>query len=215
MHIHSLSGFESILPQTIDGTSQWIFGKNPPYTDPNDILVEELDYLGTELYLFELQNQKVYQPFPKEAMIYLENPVYDPLSDSFGLLRFDFLQHIIQAYQYRPLNQELTLLTTVPFEKAGDLINVRLISSPFTLIKHEIHYSRTHFLWPVEEVCQWETNECLNYLDDQYFYTSKWVEEPEDYEEVIVRERSTHQIIQRQKGRRLLLPNGEYWQFVK
>ncbi|MER0123970.1 hypothetical protein ABPH35_09945 [Streptococcus sp. ZJ93] len=214
MQITSLSGFESIIPELLDGTSNWAFGKSPSYTDANDILVEKLDYQGTELYLFDLHTRKVYQPFPKEPMMYLENPVYDPASQSFGLLRYDFHRKIIQAYQYRPSEDELTLLTTLPFEKAGDLINVRLAISPFTLIKHEIHHFRTHILWPVEDVCQWETNECLEYLDDQYFYTSKWVEEPEYVEEVIVRERNTKTIIRRQKGSITLLPNGELWQFV-
>lgn len=197
--------------EKIDGTSRWGFSHGPLGIDANDIVYYSLDFEGTDLSIIDLETETLYQPFLKEKMVYLEDPVYDPKEDCFGLIRYDVTAKIIEAYSYRPLENELMLLTQLPMEKGGDLINLRLLLSPFTLVKHDIHDDQAHFLWPFEASYQWEENEHLLFIDDTYFYTSKWFEEESDYyEEVRLRDRQTAEISKTFIGSIHLTQDGDF-----
>lgn len=211
MAFRFLSGFDSHpFLERLEGTDRWGYSQGPAGIDADDVLRYDNSFEGTDLYLIDLENEKIYQPFPKEKMVYLEEPVYDPKEDCFGLIRYDFTTKIIGAYSYRPLENELTLLTQLPMEKGGDLINLRLLLKPWTLVKHDMQKNQTHFLWPFEASYQWEENEHLNFIDENYFYTSKWVENPDYYEEVRLRDRQTGDIKETYIGSIHLLNKGDF-----
>lgn len=211
MAFRFLSGFDSHpFLERLEGTDRWGYSQGPAGIDADDVPRYDNSFEGTDLYLIELENEKIYQPFPKEKMVYLEEPVYDPKEDCFGLIRYDFTTKIIEAYSYRPLENELTLLTQLPMEKGGDLINLRLLLKPWTLVKHDMQKNQTHFLWPFEASYQWEENEHLNFIDENYFYTSKWVENPDYYEEVRLRDCQTGHIKETYIGSIHLLNKGDF-----
>ena len=52
------------------------------------------------------------------------------------------------------------------FSKVGDMINVRLVTSPFALVKHDVQSDTVDFLWPKEMHIQFEENEGLYFQND-------------------------------------------------
>lgn len=105
------------------------------------------DYPGTRLYIFHIDGT-VYEPFKQEKNVFLERPVYGSERNSFGIIRYDFEEEIIQLYEYQPKVEKLVLLTESEMKEAGDLINVRVVKEPFMLVKHEIHDDSVNFIWP-------------------------------------------------------------------
>lgn len=68
-------------------------------------------------------------------------------------------------------------------------------------------------LWPVEALYQFEENELLDFVDgyENKIFTSKWIEDPEYHEEVIVREMNTGKVIDRKPGYLVTMPGGVRW----
>ena len=71
------------------------------------------------------------------------------------------------------------------------MTNVRLITSPFALVKHDVQGDKVDFIWPKEMQIQFEENEELDFQNDGKLYTSKWIEDPDYREEIIIRDVKT------------------------
>ncbi|MBE6023766.1 MAG: hypothetical protein E7231_11140 [Cellulosilyticum sp.] len=79
----------------------------------------------------------------------------------------------IQVLIFKPEDSSVKVLTEIPFSKVGDMVNVRLITSPFALVKHDIHGDAVDFLWPQEKHIQFEENESLSFQYDGKLYHKK------------------------------------------
>ena len=68
------------------------------------------------------------------------------------------------------------------------------------MVKYDVHNDAIDLIWPKESHCQLEENESLELIADDKMYTSKWMEDPEYHEEVIIRDINTGIIIERYPG---------------
>lgn len=105
--------------------------------------------------------------------------------------RGDFNKEVIQVLIFKPECSSVKTITEIPFSKVGDMINLRLINSPFALVKHDVHNDAVEFLWPKESNYKFEKNESLYFQDDGKLYLTKWIEDPDYREEIIVRDAIT------------------------
>lgn len=120
--------------------------------------------------------------------------------------KLDALEDIIEAANGKPV--------LIAFSKAGDMINLRLIISPFALVKHDVHNDSVEFLWPKEINYEFEKNESLDFQDDGKLYLTKWIEDPDYREEIIVRDAITGQILERSPGYLRRMPDGSMWKMT-
>jgi len=60
--------------------------------------------------------------------------------------RYDFNEQIIQVLKFKQENSCLKILTEIPFSKVGDMVNLRLIISPITLVKYDVQNDMAEFL---------------------------------------------------------------------
>ena len=95
------------------------------------------------------------------------------------------------------------------------MINVRLVTSPFALVKHDVQGDAVDFLWPKEMHIQFEENESLYFQNDGKLYMSKWIENPDYHKEIIIRDAETGQIIERSYGYLRRMPNGSVWMMIQ
>ena len=108
----------------------------------------------------------------------------------------------------------MNTIKEIPFSKVGDMVNLRLIISPFALVKHDVHNDSVEFLWPKEINYEFEKNDSLDFQDDGKLYLTKWIEDPEYREEIIVWDAITGQIIERSPGYLRRMPGGSVWKMT-
>lgn len=215
MKIKVFKGFKDIYPEKVEGTDSWYFGHWTPCAEAYEVPEFKNNYPGTKLYLVEYPSGKVFEPFKQEKNVFLEWPIYEQKEQSFGIIRYDFNKEIVQVFSFKPEGSSVTLLTELPFSKLGDMGNVRILTSPFALVKHDVHGNAVDFLWPKEMHLQLEENETLVFQDEGKLYLSKWIEDPDYREEIIVRDTETGQILERSPGYLLRMPDGSIWQMTQ
>ena len=103
----------------------------------------------------------------------------------------------------------------MPLSKGGDLINLRILQNSYVLVKHEVLEDVTNILYPIEKKIQLEEHEGLFLINDNKLISSKWIEDPDYREEIIIRDYETAEIIERKDGYIAIMPNGESWMFCK
>lgn len=81
---------------------------------------------------------KAYEPIKQEKNVYLEAPVYDKASNSFGILRYDFNKRILQAIAYKPDEESVEVIEEISLSEIDDLMNIRLIESPFMIVRNSM-----------------------------------------------------------------------------
>lgn len=214
MNIKIFKGFEDIYPEKVDGTDFWYYGRWTPCSEAYEVPDFKNKYPGTRLYLIEYPSGKIYEPIKQEENVFLESPVFECQDNSFAILRYDFNTEVIQVLIFKPEDSDVKVLTEMPFSKVGDMINVRLVTSPFALVKHNVHGDAVDFLWPKEMHLQFEANEGLCFQNNGKLYTSKWVEDPDYREEIIIRDAETGQIIERTPGYLRRMSDDSVWKMT-
>lgn len=215
MKIKIFKGFEDIYPEKICETDSWYYGQWTPCSEAYEVPDFKNDYPGTRLYFIEYPSGKVFEPIKQEKNVFLERPIYDHKDNSFGIIRYDFNREIIQVLLFKPELSSVKVLTEMSFSKVGDMINVRLITSPFALVKYDVQSDVVDFLWPKEMKIQLEENEGLDFQDDGKLYMSKWIEDPEYREEIIIRIAETGEILERSPGYLRRMSDGSVWKMTR
>ncbi len=210
MEFREFAGYIDVYPERIEGTSQWFYCQCTPCGEAYEVPEYNGNYMGTRLYIFNIDGD-VFEPISQKKNVFIDAPVFSNERHSFGIILYDFNQSVIQAFEYFPKQEKLSLLVEIPISKAGDLVNVRIVKEPFILVKHDVHNNGVDFLWPVERHYQFEENESLCFIDGETLITSKWIEDPNYREEIIFRQVSTGNIVKRKAGLIVEMPNGEKW----
>jgi len=215
MNIKVFKGFEDLYLEKVEETNSWYYAQWTPCSEAYEVPDFKNNYPGTRLYFIKYPSGEVFEPVKQEKNVFLERPVYGQNEDSFGMIRYDFNNEVIQALLVKPECESVKVLTEVPFSKGGDMVNVRLITSPFALVKHDVHGDAVDFLWPEEMHLQLEENENLQFQEDGKLYTSKWIEEPDYREEIIIRSKENGSILERSPGYFRRMPDGSLWKMTR
>lgn len=150
MKVRIFKGFEDIYPERIDETDSWYYAQWTPCSEAYEVVGYKNRYPGTRLYLIQYPSGKMFEPVRQEKNVFLERPVYEHKDNSFGIIRYDFNKEIVQALIFKPECAGAEVLAETTFAKVGDMINVRLIISPFALVKYDVQRDMVDFLWPKE-----------------------------------------------------------------
>ena len=173
------------------------------------------EYAGSKLCFFN-KTGKAYESIKQEKNVYLEAPVYDKASNSFGILRYDFNKRILQAIAYKPDEESVEVIEEISLSEIDDLMNIRLIESPFMIVRNSMEENAIEFLAPKRKIYL-EENESIEFVENEKMYSSKWNEDLLDVldygygEEVIVRDLETGKILERYKGYLNRMPDGTAW----
>jgi len=215
MQFKVFKGFEDIYPLKVEESDSWYVGHWTPCSEAYEVPDFQNKYPGTRLYFFQYPSGKVFEPIKQEQNVFLERPVYEQKNNSFGIVRYDFNKQLIQVLVFKPDDSSVETLTELPFAKVKDLENIRLIISPFALVKHDVQNDAVQFLWPEEKHYQFEQNESLDFQGDGKLYLSKWMEDPDYREEIIVRDAESGKILERSPGYLIRMPDGSIWKMTK
>ena len=197
--------------EQVKETNEWYYIQDTPCSEPDEVFHFKGNYEGTKLYLIHYPSGKLYQPIKQIKNVFLQEPTYHHDDKTLNILSYDFNHKQLEVISFEPNTQLTNVLIQVPFDKLGDMINIRLITTPLTLVKHEIHEHCVKWLWPEEKETQFERHEALEYREKNQYYTSKWIEDPDYHEEVLTRSYETDELLERKVGYLRRMPNGELW----
>lgn len=99
--------------------------------------------------------------------------------------------------------------------KGGDLINLKILQNSYILVKYENKEDTVNIIYPDEKCIRLEENEAFVSLVGNRLISSKWIEDPDYREEIIIRDYETTEITERKDGYAAGMPNGEIWMFCK
>ncbi|WP_194191580.1 hypothetical protein [Clostridium chrysemydis] len=214
MRIKEFNGVENMYLVRVDESESWYYSVLSKCSEAYEVKEFKNDYQGTRLILIEYPKGKILEPIKQEKNVLLERPVYDILSKSFGIIKYDFNKEVIELIVFNPELESTEVLTEIPFSDLGDMINVRLITSPFALVKHDLLGDAIDFIWPKKMHIQLENNETVEFKGDGKLFASKWIEDPDYREEIIIRDIETFEIIERSKGYFRRMPDGSLWKMT-
>ena len=214
MIIKTFKGFENVYLDKIEESNSWYYIWSTPCSEPYEVPDFKNNYPGTRLCFIEYPSGIIFEPIKQKRNVYIERPFYEPADNLFGVICYDFNKEVLQVLVFYPGYNDIKILTEIPFLKCKDMVNIRLEGSPFTLVKHNIHDDAVDFLWPKENHFQFERNESLCFLDDGKMYTSKWIEDPDYHEEMIIRNAETGEIVERSPGYFRRMPDGSIWKIT-
>ena len=202
MEIKTFHGFEDFCVEKFENTDEWYYGIYPTWMSNVEVAEEcgkGREYAGSKLCFFN-KTGRSYEPIKQEKNVYLETPVYDKASNSFGILRYNFNKRILQAIAHKPDEESVEVIEEISLSEIDDLMNIRLIESPFMIVRNSM-----------------EENESIEFVENEKMYSSKWNEDLLDVldygygEEVIVRDLETGKILERYKGYLNRMPDGTAW----
>lgn len=79
------------------------------------------------------------------------------------------------------------------------------------LVKHDIHHDAVDFLWPQTRRYEFEEHESLDFIYEGRLVTSKWMEDPDYHEEIIIRDMADGAAVDRRPGFLTAMPDGSRW----
>ena len=126
------------------------------------------------------------------------------------ILLADFPQSTIHIFQYDDAADQTTEIATLPITVAENCYNLMLKQYPLMLTQ-QVNDGKFRIIWP--ETVEFEIEEPETFVDrkgDQLYF-SKWYEEPDYQEEVVVRKYPAGEITEVIPGSWTRMPNGQIW----
>lgn len=174
MEIKTFHGFEDFCVEKFENTDEWYYGIYPTWMSNVEVAEEcgkGREYAGSKLCFFN-KTGRSYEPIKQEKNVYLETPVYDKASNSFGILRYNFNKRILQAIAYKPDEESVEVIEEISLSEIDDLMNIRLIESPFMIVRNSMEENAIEFLAPKRKIYL-EENESIEFVENEKMYSSK------------------------------------------
>lgn len=200
--------------EPLRGSGQWYCGMD--YTGGDLYEARELYRDGHPIQcnrciLIRYPDGTVYEPVHTKPGQYLGKPVY--CDGQIAFLMVDFPKEEIHILSFHETTGKTNRLAVLPLSLAEDCYNLMLKTSPLLLTKSP---QGNHFyvLWPERREFVLEDRESFVFLDGDKMYTEKWYDEPYYWDEVLVRNFKTGNILERMPGSIWPMPDGQKWLLV-
>ncbi len=194
------------------GTEKWYFGME--YTDGDLYEAEELyndkhKIDKNRLILVSYPDGKVYEPIIPDKWQYFGRPFF--YDGKIIILLIDFSLHEIYIKEFDDKTETVKTIVTLPLSITKDCYNLMLKGSPLMLTRQGSDDTFQIF-WPDKADFEITGRESFSHRDGKKLYFETWHEEDvEYYEEIIVRDIKTGEILEKIPGSIMDLPNGEKW----
>ena len=206
------NGITNLEP--LQGSSEWYWGAD--YASNDLYEAEELFRSGhpidkNRLVLVHCPEGTVYEPVRTKSGQYLGRPVYH--DGRVVLLMVDFPKEEIRILTFYEATEITELLVVLPLSIVADCYNLMLEASPLMLTR-SAHDNQFQIIWPKRRDFAIEDHEIFGFLERSRLYTSVWHEDPDYWEELLVRDYDTGELLERIPGSLRQMPNGQKWLLV-
>lgn len=197
--------------EILENTNEWYWGSD--YT--NGDLYEAMELFNghneikcNRLIFVHYPEGRIVEPILPKYGQYFGKPIF--FDGEIHILLVDFKKSLIHIFKYNDKISKVTLLDSVILTKTEHCYNMNLHQSPLMLTTHKIG---DHFnvLWPEKLEFKIGSNESFCVRDDYKMYFSRWSENPDYKEEIVIRKYSTGEILDCFYGYLQEMPNGHIW----
>lgn len=212
MKLKEFSNSESIYAEHIEGSDKWFYCQIPNGVYPDDLLETGYKFDGTCLMMINIQGE-IYEPVKREENVFVSEPFYNIDEDKFLVITIDFNKQVIELIKFSTSQNDAEVIFDMALKNGGDLINLIVIRNSDIFGKYEGENFK--MFYPKNMLVFLEKNESIYAVNDDKFICSKWIEDPEYREEIIIRNISDGEITDRKPGYSEIMPNGELWIMTK
>ena len=201
-------GISCLHPLT--GSRDWYWGTD--YTSGDLYEAEELYRDGHRIK----QNRLIFVHYPDGRVV---EPVQAKEGQYFGLPAFDggdpvilladFPAGEIRLLRFEDASGTVTPIVTLPRSAVGDCYNLMPHLSPLCLTRQRLE--RFQLLWPDKADFAIHPAESFCFRDGDRLYFSRWYEDPDYREEVVVRRIPDGAIMEQYRGALNEMPGGQQW----
>lgn len=200
--------------EPLAGSSEWYWGADNASGDLYE--AEELFRSGhpidqNRLVLVHCPEGTVYEPVCTKPGQYLGRPVYH--DERVALLMVDFPKEEIRILTFHEAEETTEPLAVLPLSIVEDCYNLMLEASPLMLTR-SAHDNQFQIIWPKRRDFAIEDHEIFGFLERSRLYTSVWHEDPDYWEELLVRDYDTGEVLDRIPGDFRRMPDGQNWLLV-
>lgn len=211
--ITKIKGLNGGYPEPIIGTNEWFSCSESKDAfcdlyEAEEIIKLGKEYSGMVQHLIHYPEGTVYKPFTLQKNIYVEAPIFN--NGKLYFLMVDFTEKIIKMQEYNPLNHELNLYGSMSLLEIKDCYNLKLKAAPLILGRDE-NDGFYEIVWPEKRKIAIGETETVCFRDEDKLYCSEWKEESAYFENIIVREYATGNIIEKKRGSIVQLADGICW----
>lgn len=199
--------------ERMDGTD-WQWGTD--YASGDLYEAEELFRGGhpvrkNRLVFVRCPEPKLHEPVVAREGQYFGRPCF--ADGSVFLLLADFPQREILIYRCASDLASAEVYVRLPLDVVPDCYNLMLHASPLTLTRQG-HENTFQVVWPERGSFPIDPAESLDSRDGDTLVFSKWYEDPDYREEVVVRRYPTGEVLERADGTLVTMPDGQKWIFA-
>lgn len=160
------------------------------------------------LLLIRYPEGEVVEPIRGEVGQYFGGPAYE--DGKVYILMVDFPRQIISLFQYDHDLGETTLTAEIPLGAVKDCYNLMLAQSPLMMIRQGAE-NDFQVVWPEKADFTLENTESFTCREGEWLYFSRWYEDPDYREEVVVRHFPHGEIRELIPGVLMEMPDGQKW----
>lgn len=207
--------------EQLEGNSEWYFCKK--YKDnfldlyeAEEIIKAGNKFDGNNVYLVHYPDGKVFSPFEIRENIYIEKPVYS--NGNIYFLEVDFNRNLMilnsfasaEILKSYDLNSIKKIETEIPLSEIEDCYNLLLETEPIMIVRCP-NSGTFEIIYPERKVYNIEDSETFVFRDYDDMYFSRWIEEPEYKEFIVLRDFHSGEEKEVYCGDIFRMPNGDIW----
>lgn len=151
---------------------------------------------------------RVVEPVKAKEGQYFGTPVFE--KDCLQILLVDFPVSVIRVFRYDPATEQTVLRAEIPLSEVKDCYNLMLAKSPLMVIRQGFE-QLFQVIWPEKTEFFIGTRESFYSRHGDKLYFSRWYEDPEYREEVVIRQYPGGEILEVISGSLFEMPDGQRW----
>ena len=196
--------------QPLTGSHDWYWGTD--YTsgdlyEAEDLYRDSHRISSNRLILVHYPDGRVEEPVRATEGQYFGIPAYDGQAPV--LLLADFPAGEIRILRYDDESRTVTPIVVLPRSAVEDCYNLILHQHPLCLTREK--GERFQVVWPDRADFTVHPAESFCFRDGEELYFSRWYEDPDYREEVVVRHFPYGEIVRTERGAINVMPDGSEW----
>lgn len=198
--------------EPLDGSrGAWYWGTD--YASGDLYEAEELFRDGhpvnrNKLIFVHYPDGRAVQPIAAKQGQYFGRPIF--YQGKITILLVDFPAGQIRILQYDDAPGQMSMLVEIPLSTVEDCYNLMLKTEPLMLTR-EGKDDKFQIIWPESVAFHTDGRGAFLFRSQENLYFSSWEENPEYWEETLVRNMRTGEIIERIPGALMFMPDGQRW----
>ncbi len=197
--------------EKFEKSEEWYWGTN--YSCGDLYEAEEIFNAGNKfepnvLRFVHYPDETVYEPIAPAENMYFGRPVY--FDGCVYVLTVNFESKNICITRCMQDMQKTEPVAEIPLEEIKDCYNL-MIDDSFLMLIRQGHENDFQIIWPKKASFNISERESYCFREGGRLYFSKWTEDPEYREEIIIRKYPTGEIVETVEGILFKMPDGQNW----